>query len=568
VAPADAAYGTIASIALHGVRLAELGLGDIAAVVGLGLVGQLALDLLAASGCLALGIDPDPQRVALAREAGFWATTDPADLQAEAGRHTDGRGADGVLVAAASRSAAPLATAIAVARERAVVCIVGDVAIESARAPLFAKELRLVVSRSYGPGRYDPKYEEAGIDYPAGYVRWTEGRNLAEALRLMANGKLKPSRLTTHTFTIDDAPSAYALLESDEPSLGIVLSYPEPPDAGTRSMRRATRRRRLLKALGAHRPRVGVIGAGTFARGVLLPALARHADITAVATSTGISARASADRFGAALATTDTEAVIAAPDVDAVLIATRHDTHADYATAALRAGKHVFVEKPLGLSESQLAAVEEAAADASGVLVVGFNRRFAPLALQLREALGDCGPLLVNYRINAGRLPRSHWTHDPQVGGGRIVGEGCHFIDFAAFLTGSQPVHVAAAAVTGTSEPREDCTAATFTFADGSVAQVVYSALGDSALPKERIEVLGEAGAGVLDDFRKLRLYRRGREEVRSGRRDKGHAAEMEDWTRACRDGRQPWPVADMTAVMRATFAWRDAVARPLELRI
>lgn len=568
VAAEDAAYATVASIALHGVRLTGVGLGDVVAVVGLGLVGQLTLELVAAAGCVALGADPDPGRVDLAREAGFFATGDPAELEAEAARLTAGRGADGVLITAACRSAAPLATGTAAARERATVCIVGDVAVESPRAPLFAKELKLVVSRSYGPGRYDPTYEEGGIDYPAGYVRWTEGRNLEEVLRLMGSGQLRPGRLTTHTFDLADGAAAYQLLEGEEPSLGILLRYPDIaaaedralrlPEAGRPRLRDAARQ---LRRVTGRTTRVGMIGAGTFARGVLMPQLTRRAELTAVATATGVSARASAERFGAALATTDAEAVLQSPEIDAVVVATRHDTHADYAARALAAGKHVFVEKPLGLNEVELATVEAAAAESDAVLMVGFNRRFAPLARRLREALGGRGPLVITYRVNAGRIPRDHWTQDPSMGGGRIVGEACHFVDFAMFLTGSAPTAVDAAAIGGGSEPREDSFAATLRFADGSVAVIVYSALGDSALPKERIEVMGETGAGVLEDFRTLQIYRQGREDKVTRRRDKGHAAEIEAFLSGARRGEQPWPVTDMAAAMRATFALRDAVA-------
>jgi polar amino acid transport system substrate-binding protein len=291
-----------------------------------------------------------------------------------------------------------------------------------------------------------------------------------------------------------------------------------------------------------------------------MPEVQRHADIRAVATATGVSARSSAQRFGAAVATTEPHEILTGPDLDAIMIATRHDTHAPYVVEALGAGKHVFVEKPLALDEAGLADVEAAAAAASGVLMVGFNRRFAPLAIQLRDALSGRGPLVITYRVNAGRLPRSHWTHDPEVGGGRIVGEVCHFVDFACFIAGSLPTGVSAHAVGGGSEPREDNLAATLTFGDGSLAQIVYTALGDPALSKERVEVLGEAGAGVLDDFRELRLYRGGREEVVSGKRDKGHAAELETFVRSAQDAIQPWPVADMAAVMRATFAIRDGV--------
>ena len=566
VSAEDAAFSTIGSIALHGVRLTEVGLGDVVAVVGLGLVGQLTLELLASAGCQALGVDPDAGRVELARAAGFFATTDAADLEAEVVRVTSGRGADGVLVCAASKSSTPLETATAVARERAVVCIVGDVPIASPRAPLFAKELRLVVSRSYGPGRYDPTYEAGGIDYPAGYVRWTEGRNLEEVLRLMGEGSLRPARVMTHTFDLEDGPEAYALLTSGQPSMGILLRYPGREDAGPRSIALPAGHGGVparLRSLQRDRLRVGVVGAGAFARGVLMPPIARIADITAVATATGVSARSSATRFGAGLATTDAAQVLTSADVDAVVIATRHDTHAEYAIAALEAGKYVFVEKPLAIDEEALTRVEAAAQASRGILMVGFNRRFAPLAVQLKAALGGRGPLMITYRVNAGRLPAHHWTRDQLIGGGRIVGEVCHFVDVAAFLAGGPPRTVTAVAAAGGSLAAEENIAATLTFADGTVAQIVYAAFGDPSLPKERLEVLGEAGAGVLEDYRELRLHRGGEETITTAKRDKGHAAEIERFVEACKTGIQPWPVAEMAAVMRATFAIRDAVGGP-----
>ena len=564
VAPEDAAYATVAAIALHGVRLCELELGEVAVVVGLGLVGQLTLELVAAAGCTALGVDPSAERVELARAAGFWATTDAQELIDEAHRLTAGRGADGALITAAAKSSAPLHTGIAAARERSTVCMVGDVAIESPRAPLFAKEVKLVVSRSYGPGRYDPQYEEAGIDYPAGYVRWTEGRNLEAVLGLMAQGKLNPSRLTTHTFGIDEGAEAYGVLEGGESSLGILLDHGNDIPALERSLQRDHVRPRLpRRALGGGaRPRIGVIGAGTFARTFLLPRLAKQADIAAVATATGPSARATAERFGAKVASTDPAAVLDNDDVDAVVIATRHDTHAEYAARALENGKHVFVEKPPAIDEAGLDAVELAArGERAGTLMVGFNRRFAPMTLALREALGGRGPLLIQYRINAGRLPRDHWTHDPEVGGGRIVGEVCHFVDLATALTGELPSQVQAVAVEGSSEPREDTIAATLTYPGGSVATIVYSALGDPSLSKERIEVLGEAGAAVLDDFRSLTLHRKHEAQEDRGARDKGHAAELKAFVEACRSGTPAQDLDELLGVMRATFAIRDAVA-------
>lgn len=566
VAPQDAAYMTLGSIALHGVRLCEVGLGDVVGVVGLGLVGQITVDLLLAAGCIPVGLDPDRRRVALAREAGCTATTDQSEFESQIARITSRRGADGVLVTAASKDPAPLATATSVARERAVVCIVGDVPVTSPRAPLFAKELRLVVSRSYGPGRYDETYERDGLDYPPGYVRWTEGRNFEEVLRLMSTGHLRPSRLTTHTFPLERAPEAYALLQSSEASLGILVEYPGRADAGPRAVELAPARRGRLALRRSGRIRIGVVGAGAFARGVLMPALSRDADIVAVANATGVSARASAAQFGARLATTDPEDVLTSEHVDAVVIATRHDTHAQYARRALQAGKHVFVEKPPALDRAEMAAVVEAAERGPGCFMVGFNRRFAPHLTELADALGGRGPLVMTYRVNAGRLPASHWTHDAMMGGGRIIGEMCHFVDTVKALAGDAPIHqVMAVAVGGGSEPREDDVCATVTFGDGSVAQLVYAAFGDPALPKERLEVLGEAGAAVLDDFRELVLYRGSRSASKSAIGDKGHRAEIREFLRCCSEGRQPWPVEAMHDVMEATFRIHEAISLPAD---
>ncbi|MDX6664075.1 MAG: hypothetical protein QOG68_281, partial [Solirubrobacteraceae bacterium] len=558
VEPAAAAYGTVATIALHGVRLAEVGLGDVVGVVGLGLVGQLTMDLVRAAGAVPLGLDPDPGRAQLARDGQAYATTDAAELAAEARRLTDGRGADAVLVTAASRDAGPLATAVDAARERAIVCIVGDVPIEHPRTPLFQKEVKLVVSRSYGPGRYDPSYEEHGIDYPAGYVRWTEGRNLEEVLRLMALGSLRTDRLTTHRVAFDQAPAAYELLDGAEPSLGILLEYPESP---SRARSIAIPGARVSPRATTGRLRLGFLGAGSFARGTLMPAFADEADIAAVVNASGASAKATAERFGAAAAGTDPALILDDESIDAVVIASRHDTHARFAVAALQAGKHVFVEKPLALDEAELAEVESAAREADGVLMVGFNRRYAPMSLRIAEALGGAGPLLIQIRVSAGPIPRSHWVHDPAVGGGRLVGEGCHFVDLAAFLGGGPPVVTSATALSGSSEPVADNFTATLTFTNGSVAQIAYVAIGAKALSKERVEVLGERGAAVLDDFRELWLAKpAGRPATTRGRRDKGHVAEVKAFAEACRSGVAPQSLESAMASMRATFAVQDAL--------
>lgn len=562
----DAAYATLGAIALHGLRTAHVGLGEIVAVIGLGLVGQLAMDLAAAAGAIAIGFDPNPARVAIAASAGHRTSTDRTDLLAEVGRVSGGRGADAVIVAAASRDPAPLQAAVEIARERATVCVIGDVPITVGRAGLYAKELTLVVSRSYGPGRYDRRYEEQGVDYPIAYVRWTEGRNLEEVLRLMGAERLRPSRLTTHVLDLDRAGEAYALLGGAEPALGVLLRYPERDRAGARVIAIPDRalpdrsERSQRRAGGRAAVRVGILGAGDFARGVLLPELTRLAPLTVVGAATGASARAAAERFGAQTSTTDPARVLEGEDVDAVVIATRHDSHAEYAVRALKAGKHVLVEKPLALDEDQLASIERAARDAPGVLMVGFNRRHAPLAIALKHALAGAGSLVVSYRVNAGTVPGSHWVLDPAVGGGRIIGEACHFLDFAAFLCDAPPTSATAVATADGSQLSADNLIAAVALADGSALSLVYASRGDAGLAKERIEVLGRRGAAVLEDFRELRLYRDGRERTTRQRRDKGHAAELAAFLEAAATGRQPWPVSEMAAVTRATFALRAQV--------
>lgn len=561
----DAAYATVAAIALHGVRLSGVRLGDVVAVVGLGLVGQLAAELLTAAGCVVVGCDPDEGRVNLAREAGLFATTDPDDLRVEAERLTNGRGADGVLVTAASHSSAPLNTATAVARERATVVIVGDVALESPRAPLFAKELKLVVSRSYGPGRYDPVYEERGIDYPAGYVRWTEGRNLGEVLRLMATGALNPSRLTTHVFGFDDGPAAYRQLESDEPSIGILLEYPGLQAPGDRVVALPGPSR--PRVVSRHKLRVAVVGAGTFARSVLMPQVARHSEIVAVATATGISARAAAARFGASTASTDAKAVLESPDVDAVLIATRHDTHSLYAASALQAGKHVFVEKPLALDEIGLKTVEDAAASGGGILMVGFNRRFAPHVQKIKALLGAVSePKAFVMTVNAGAIPAEHWAHDPTAGGGRVAGEACHFIDLLRFLAGAPITEFQAMSMAGASRVTigEDRAVITLRFADGSLGTIQYLANGHKAFPKERLDVFAGGRVLHLDNFRTLTAFGwPGFTRLKLWRQDKGQRACAAAFVRAVEHGGvPPIPLAELLEVSRVTVAVATATAQ------
>ena len=582
----DAAFVTLGAIALHGVRQAQATLGETFAVIGLGLIGQLVAQLLRASGCVVLGIDLDPGRVSLASALGAEAALlrsglsgDPAEV---ARAMTAGRGVDGVIIAAATASNDPVALAGELCRDRGRVVALGAVGMDVPRRPYYDKELSLIQSRSYGPGRYDPDYEERGIDYPIGYVRWTEGRNLEAFLAQCALGRVKVAPLVTHRFTIERAAEAYALLEGaksegasaadpigaarpGEP-LGILLTYPAQ-EVPTRTVRltpipgRLTRRARAAGDAIV----VGVIGAGNFAAGTLLPLLAANHrfDLTAIASARGVSARHAAERHRIPLATTDAQALLSEPSIDAVVIATRHHLHAAQAEAALLAGKHVYVEKPLALNEDELSRVIAAPLAAGQQLMVGYNRRFAPLFLELQASFaGRRAPLVIDYRINAGPIADDSWIHQPGEGGGRIIGEVCHFIDLCCALTGSVPVTVYAQGVTAQGSARADDNAIlSLRFLDGSIAAIAYVATGDPSAGKERIEVLGDGATAVLEDFRRLEARRAGKvHRSRTLAQDKGHRGGLAAFARAIASGEPAIPLATLFAVSRATFAAVDSL--------
>ena len=516
---ADAgAFAAPAAIALHAIRLARVEPGSVVAVVGLGLIGQLAGRLLRASGCRAIGTDPRPDRCALFGNA----APDATGLLAEASR---GRGADAVLVCAATSSDGPISLAAELARDRATVVVVGDVGLGLDRRAFYEKELSLVVARSYGPGRYDRDYEERGLDYPVGYVRWTERRNVEAVLDLIAAGALRVDDLVTHRFGVEEAAQAYATLQDGGEAIGILLEYETP----------ARRHRTIPGPLRAKEGalRVGLIGAGAFARGTLLPVLSSIEDVElrAVCTRSGASAKSVADQYGAGVISTDWREVVGLDELDAVVVATPHAQHAEIAAAALRAGKAVFVEKPLAIDRAGLDEVRSAAAE-GGLLLVGHNRRFAPLAAALRDRVH--GPLLVQIRVAAGVLPSGHWLEDPEEGG-RILGEISHFVDLAAFLCGSAPTVAEGAPVDGS-------LLGTLRFADGSAATIAYGTGESGKLPKERVEVLGAHGAAVLDDFARLEVYGAGATTMKS-RRDKGHRAQLRAFVDAAL-GRAPLPVS------------------------
>jgi predicted dehydrogenase/threonine dehydrogenase-like Zn-dependent dehydrogenase len=552
-----AAFTVVGAVALQGVRLARLGLGDVAFVIGLGLVGQLTVALLRANGCRVLGTDPDAGRCGLAGRLGA-ERAEPGLGAAEVLAASRGLGADAVLVTASTKSNGPVELAAEAVRARGRVVAVGAVGLNLPRRPFYFKEAELVVSCSYGPGRYDPEYEERGHDYPAAHVRWTEQRNMQAVLDLLGAGRLDLAPLITHRFPIAEAEAAYLLIDTGgEPYLGIVLEYPEFDPA-------APRRIDLRAAPADGRVGVACLGAGNFARGVLLPAIART-DVfrpRLLCSAGGLSAAHSGAKLGFEAVTSDEEEVFRDPSVAAVFIATRHDRHAAQVCRALRAGKHVFVEKPLALTAEELAEVEEAlgaAGEPRPLLVVGFNRRFSPAAARVREFFAAVeAPLTVAVRFNPGAIPADHWTQAEEVGGGRIVGEACHGIDLATFLAGSPPVRVYAEAIGGPRAPAvtDDQCFITLRHANGSVSSVAYCAGGDKGFPKERVEVFGGGRVAVIDDFREVVTCAGGRtRRARAWRQDKGHAAEVEAFARALAEGGPaPIPWADLRAVTLASL--------------
>ncbi|HEX7242818.1 MAG TPA: bi-domain-containing oxidoreductase [Longimicrobiaceae bacterium] len=548
---AAASTVTLGAIALQGVRRATPTLGETFVVVGLGILGQLTAQLLRANGCRVVGTDLDRGRIAVAVSMGMDVGLHPDDGEEteQVARLTDGIGADGVIVTAAAPSDAILSTAFRMCRRKGRVVLVGDVGLKLDRADFYAKELDFLVSTSYGPGRYDRNYEERGLDYPVGYVRWTENRNLAEYLRLLADGRVSVAPLVSRVFPVQEAEAAYAALEGgDDRPLMVLLSYPREAEP----VRRVANPR--ARGGGAGKVRVALVGAGAFAKGMHLPNLQALADryhLRAVVSRTGHNAAAAAAQFGAEYATTELDEVLRDPEVDAVIVATRHNLHAPMVLRALEAGKHVLVEKPLALVEPELEEVEafyeraEARGGPAPVLLTGFNRRFSPFARRALEIVRErSNPMIVSYRMNAGHVPRDSWLHDEE-GGGRNLGEACHVYDLFTFLTGSRVADVTARAIV----PRtghylaSDNFVATLTFEDGSVATLTYTALGSREHPKEQMEVFVDGKVLVLDDYRRLTVAGAKAAGVETRAQDKGQKAELEAFARALREGGE-WPIA------------------------
>jgi predicted dehydrogenase len=560
----EAAFGTLGAIAMHGFRLSGAALGERVAVIGLGLIGLLAAQIAQSAGCRVFGIDIDGKRVALARRLGIPAGARP-DAERAGRTFTGARGFDVVLVCADTPSADPLVLAGALARDRGTVVAVGAVGMAIPRKPYYEKEIDFRISRSYGPGRYDPLYEEAGVDYPFGFVRWTEQRNIESFLALLADGKVRVAPLITHRFPVEKGADAYRLIsgkgKKSESFLGVLLTYAAEsmPAAVPAAKGDAPRPAGAGQEGGI---RLGVLGAGNFATMVALPAVAGHKGVAriSIVSAGGLSAQRAARKFGFARAAADPADVLADSTIDTVGIFTRHHLHAAQVAAALRGGKNVFCEKPLALSEGELRAVETAWRKAAGkTLMVGFNRRFAPMVVRIKNHVDAAGePPVITVRVNAGALPPGHWTLDPAQGGGRILGEACHFVDLMTFLAGSLPVRVCAGNAPSAGADTEDNFAAVMEFANGSVGSLVYTSAGDRSFGKERIEVFCGGNVAVLDDFRRLDIWRDGvhRSWVSRLRQDKGHRAIWGAFLQSIRAGVQaPIPAEELFAVTRATFA-------------
>jgi len=566
----DAAFATVGAIAMNGVRQAGVTLGDSVLVVGLGLVGLLAVELLKAAGCRVMGVDVDSDKLELARRCGADVTLtrdDPA-LEVTLRQATGGIGPDVAYIAASTRSSDPLALAGRVVRDRGRVVIVGQVAVEADWQTYYHKELSVIMSRSYGPGRYDRNFEQKGLDYPIGYVRWTEQRNLQEFLRLVADGKVRPSDLEPQVFKIEDAPRAYQQLH-DSPgrhATGILFEYPADTKltrhVGAVSSLEGSGFRVQGSGPGASRTvGIGLIGAGNFTTATLIPALKRLPDVRlrVICSAGGLSARSGARRHGFESCASDYRAVLDDPAVHAVVISTRHDTHARFAAEALRAGKHVFVEKPLALNEEQLSEVVVAQQETGRILMPGFNRRFSALSVAVRDAFASrTSPIEIVCRVNAGALKADSWYQDADEGGWRIVSEGCHFVDLIQFLCGSPPVRVFAEMIGGqVAGGQNDNCVATLKMVDGSIATLAYLANGDPCFDKERVEVYGQGRTALIENFRRAAVHTGGKvRRLKAATPGKGHSEEMAAFVQAVRGGGpSPIPIEQSVAATRATFA-------------
>lgn len=561
----EAAFTTVGAIGLQGLRLANPQLGETVAIIGLGLIGLLVVQLARAAGCVVIGMDIEKERGLLAEQLGCNAfATDAEQMRTMVSAGSNGKGADTVLITAATKTNEPIVLAGDIARDCGRVVAVGAVGLEIPRKTYYEKELSVYVSRSYGPGRYDPEYEEYGRDYPIGHVRWTENRNMQAFLQLLAEGRMNVKKLISYRFPIEQADKAYDLItaKTREPFTGVVITYPCDP---SRARRVELNPEPPVGSSTAEKVTLGMLGAGNFASAVLLPVLKATAslELVGLATASGASARAAGTRFGFRYCSTDYQEVVCDSRINTVAVATRHHLHSQQVIAALTAGKHVFCEKPLCVSEDELRQIVSVyertrSSDVKPLLMVGYNRRFAPLAIRMRDFFQATEePLMMQYRVNAGFLPPSHWTQSPEQGGGRVIGEVCHFIDFFVWLSGKCATSVYAAVLPNGGKYCDDNLAATLEFEDGSIGVITYVANGDKSFPKERIEVFGGGSVATLDDFRVLRTVRAGRSQIFRSRlrQDKGHHGEWGKFVKAiCSGDSAPIRFGELVNVSLACF--------------
>ena len=531
----EACFSTVGAIAMQGVRRTDPTLGETVVVIGTGLIGLLTAQILRANGCAVICVDLSHARLEVARNLGFenLLLSDTDNVTQSVLGLTEGAGADAAIVTAATKSSKPVNDAFRMCRERGRVVVVGAVGLELEREEYYRKEIDLRISRSYGPGRYDSDYEQKGLTYPLGYVRWTETRNLGAFLDLLALSNVKVNQLISAEYSIDQAMLAYEeATGNDTEVIGIVLTYPE-----YQQTRDSDKIWRLPSVIDVRDDRVKLmlVGPGHFARAVHLPnlkLLSNKVVVQAVVGGSGGSARQAAEKLGAPIVSTDISDVLLNEDIDAVLISTRHNLHSQQCIAAAVAGKHIFVEKPLGLTGDECLEILRAVEQSQVLCAIGFNRRFSSLSMSLRDSLSNVmSPKQIIYRVNAGGLPQGHWLLDPEIGGGRLIGEGCHFFDFMSWLLDSDAVSVIAQSAGDSS----DDISVVVKYNNGSIGTLIYTALGSAEFSKERIEVFAGGGVGVIDDFRSLSLYRLPGKSRKLRVSDKGHLPLLDHFLRAVR---------------------------------
>ena len=550
----DACFVTVGAIALQGVRQAEPKLGDRVAVMGLGLLGQLTVQLLKANGCKVIGSDIDPEKMALAKRLGCDEVCHAGELIKSAGEFSNGYGVDSVIITASTSSNQPIFDAGDIARMRAKVVIVGMVGMDIPRNVYYKKELEVKLSMAYGPGRYDPNYEEKGIDYPYDLVRWTEQRNFEAFLGLIAEGKVRPKELLTHEFDFNDAMQAYDLLEGKvkEKYLGIVLKYTNAIDLKEHKIVKISE-----KVIKSESVNIGLIGAGNFTKAVVLPNLKKVSgyDLVGLCTATGVSARGSGDKQGFKYITTDSNEIYTNAEINAVMVTTRHNDHASQVLNAIKHKKHCFVEKPLCIYEEELDAIQDAYHEETAVQV-GFNRRFSPFVQMMKKTLGN-GAMSINYRINAGIIPKESWIQDRDIGGGRIIGEVCHFIDTCSYLIGSEVQSVFAMNISKSDKaiPDEDNVSIVLKYKNGSTATITYFAYGDTTMPKEYIEAFSNGVSLQMTDFREMVVFKNGKTtKTKTANQDKGFIAEFEAFKQSIKTGEPAISFASIYNTTKTTF--------------